>query len=107
MGNALDASFADELVQRLGDGGGPGGGALADLALGQRALCVLDRLHDALCGIGRGLAASVVRPRLLPGVEGRSVSVIDELQLDVAEAPGVAMLDRHDDLVVAPAQVQI
>ena len=80
---------------------------LADLALGERAFCVLDRLQDALPGIGRSLALSVFRSRLLPGVEGRSISVIDEVQLDVAEAPGVAMLDRHDDLLVAPAQVQI
>ena len=105
LGNTLDASLADEPVQRLGDGGGPGGGALADLTLGQGCCGFGEGLDDALLGrlgrrrgLGRQRAAQA---------QGGSLGVIGELDLDIVEPGGGAMLGGHHDLPVAPAQVQI
>ena len=52
LGNALDVSLADELVQHLDDGGGPRGGALADFTLG-----------EGRCGFAEGRAHARRVPR--------------------------------------------
>ena len=59
--NALDTSRADELVQGLGDGGGPGCGVFPDLALGERRCGFGERLEDALLG-RPGLRRGLGRP---------------------------------------------
>ncbi len=88
-------------MQSLGDGGGPGGGALPDLALRERRFGFGEGLDDALrLGLRRGRH----RP---PEPQGWPFAVIGEFDLDIVEPGGSAMLDGHDDLSVAPSQVEI
>ena len=89
----------------LRDGGEPGRGALADLALRERGLGVGEYLDDAL------LRGFVVRRIVVGGVlaqpQGGPLAVIGELELDIVEAGGGAVLDGHDDLPLSSAQVQV
>ena len=105
FGCALDAAFADEALQRLGDGCGPGCGAFADLTLRERRLGVGERLEDALFGgfgSRRGIGGlDLAQP------QGGPLAVVGELDLEVVEAGGGAMLHGHEDLAVSPAQVEI
>ena len=50
FGVVLDASLAHELREDGADGGVPGRGALADLALRERVLGIGEHLDDALFG---------------------------------------------------------
>ena len=87
FGGLLDAVFADELVESGGDGCGPGCGALADLALGERLFGGGEHLDDALLGSFR----------LRRGLVGHWAP----------KAQGGPMLDGHDDLGVAAAKVEV
>ena len=105
LGVVPDAAFSDELIQDGADGLVPGSGAFPDLALGQRRLRVGERLEDSpfrVIGPRRGIAGlHLAEPQRGP------VAVVGELDLDVVDAGGGAMLDGHEDLPVSPAQVQI
>ena len=101
----FDASFADQRLESGCDGCRPGRGAFADLALRERRFGIRERLDDALFG-GFGLRRGLGRP--CPAeAQGQPLAVIGEFDLDVVEAGGGAMLDGHDDLAVAAAQVEV
>ena len=104
-GVVLDVSLAHEFREEGADGGVPGRGALADLALRERGFGVGEHLDDAL------LRGFVVRRIVVGGVlaqpQGGPLAVIGELELDIVEAGGGAVLDGHDDLPLSSAQVQI
>ena len=58
------------------------------------------------CSGGFGLRRGLGRP--CPAeAQGRPLAVIGEFDLDVVEAGGCAVLDGHDDLLVAAPQVQV
>ena len=104
-GVVLDASLAHEFPEDSADGGVSGRGALADLALRERGLGVGEHLDDAL------LRGVVLRGIVVGGVvaqpQGDPLAVIGELERDVGEAGGGAVLDGHDDLPLSSAQVQV
>ena len=101
----LDVPLAHECREEGADGRVPGRGALADLALGERLLGVGEHRDDALLG---GVA---VRRIVVCGVvaqpQGGALAVIGELERDIVEAGGGAVLDAHDDLPLSSAQVQV
>ena len=104
-GCTLDAVFPDELLERGVNGRRPGRGAFADLALRERRFGIREPLDDALFG-GFGLRRGL--GRACPAeAHGRSLAVIGEFDIDIVEAGSCAMLDGHDDLLVAAAQVQV
>ena len=98
--------FPDELLKSAGVGCGPGRGLLPDLTLRERPFGVGKHLDDALLFGGFRLRHGFVRHRP-PEAQGRALSVIGELDLDVVEAGGGAVLDGHDDLLVASVQVEV
>ena len=98
--------FPDELLKSAGVGCGPGRGLLPDLTLRERPFGVGKHLDDALLFGGFRLRHGFVRHRP-PEAQGRALSVIGEFDLDVVEAGGGAVLDGHDDLLVASAQVEV
>ena len=105
LGVVPDASLADELSQDGAHGLVSGCGALPDLALGERRVGFGERLEDApFRGFGprRGITGlHLAEPQRGPLV------VVGEFDLDVVEARGGAMLDGHEDLPVAAAQVEV
>ena len=104
-GVVLDAALAEEFAEDAADARVPCRGALADLALRERRFGVREHLDDALFG-RFWLRHSLVGHRA-PQAQGGPLAVIGEFELDVVEAGGGAMLDGHDDLLVAPAQVEV
>ena len=105
LGGALDAALADEPFQGLGDGCGPGCGAFADLALGERGVGVVEGVEDAPFGGVRFGLGPVGLGRSQP--QDWSVAVVGECDFEVFEAGSVAMLDGHEDALVAPFQIQV
>ena len=92
-GVVLDASLAHEFSKDGADGGVPGRGAFADLALRERLLGVGEHLDDALfgsVGMRRLVACGVVTQP-----QGGGVAVIGEFELDIVEASSGAVLARR------------
>ena len=75
------------------------------LSLREWLLGLGERPDDALFG-GVRLRRVLVGHRAAQA-QGGPLSIIGEFDLDIVEAGRGAMLDGHDDLVVAPAQVQV
>ena len=101
----LHAVLAHQLPESGRNGFGSGRGALADLTLRERLVGIREHLDDALLG-GFGLRRGLIG-HLPPQPQGGSLALVGELDLDVVEAGSGAVLDGHDDLPVAAAQVEI
>ena len=102
---ALDTSLAHKRVQCRGDRRVAYACAFSDLGLHEWGSGLREHLHDPLFGafrLRRGLVGSCP-----PEPQGRPIAVIGKLDPDIVEAGGGAMLDSHDDLPVASAQVEI
>jgi len=84
---------------------GSGSAGRADLGLHEWGFSLREHLHDPLFGtfrLRRGLVRSCP-----PEPRNWLFAVIDKFDLDIGEAGGGAMLGGHDELPVAPAQVEI
>ena len=105
FGGPFDASFADEFLEGGADGGVSSRGAFADLGLRERLFGIGEDLDDTLLS---GLLLRHGFVRNWPAqAKGGPLTVVGKFDLDVVDAGGCAMLDGHEDLVVAAAQVQI
>ena len=102
---ALDPSLAHKPVQCRGDSRVAYPGAFSDLGLHEWGFGCREHLRDPLFGAVR-LRRSLVRS-CPPELQRWSFAVIGKLDLDIVEAGCGAMLGGHDDLPVAPAQVEI
>ena len=99
------APLPDELVERGGDGGVAESGAFSDAGLGERDVGFGEDVEDApFGGFGRRGGIGGFHPA---EAQRGPLAVIGEFDLDVVEAGGGAVLDGHDDLLVAAAQVQV
>ena len=75
----------------------------------KRTIGILDHLHDAPLGVRRARLRFLARG--LPSRRGQAkrepLAVVGELERNIFDARRGAVFDRHDDLPLAPAKVQV
>ena len=92
-----------QLPEGAADGLVAQSGALAELALRERAGRIVEQLHDPGSGVAVGFGLRLGRG--LPGAQGRAVFACRELEFDVVPGGGGAVFDAHEDLLTATADI--